>query len=351
LTFLLHYQHLAPGSQLSGRSGLLEVIHQLQGVEIAAGEWESQIFAKRISDYEPAWLDELCLAGEVTWARLTPKVASDESRRGSSTPSGATPITFADREDFWTLLTIARHRRDSAVPTAGAAADVYELFTTRGAQFRSDLPRLLGRLPDDVNDGLWDLVARGLAHADSFHAVRNLLRGSRSGASRRHARGRQRSELSTGVGEGRWMHVPIETPEIDRLMLEDFGEFLAEQMIARWGLVTYELYDAEDVSVPWLYVVRALRKFEAQGRVVGGRFVTGLRGEQYASREALELLMSAPRVPEFDISACDPLNLTGGIISGARVPARPKHTLRVGGDSALLEGSNSAVEVSHGALE
>ena len=351
LTFLLHYQHLAPGSQLSGRSGLLEVIHQLQGVEIAAGEWESQIFAKRISDYEPAWLDELCLAGEVTWARLTPKVASDESRRGSSTPSGATPITFADREDFWTLLTIARHRRDSAVPTAGAAADVYELFTTRGAQFRSDLPRLLGRLPDDVNDGLWDLVARGLAHADSFHAVRNLLRGSRSGASRRHARGRQRSELSTGVGEGRWMHVPIETPEIDRLMLEDLGEFLAEQMIARWGLVTYELYDAEDVSVPWLYVVRALRKFEAQGRVVGGRFVTGLRGEQYASREALELLMSAPRVPEFDISACDPLNLTGGIMSGARVPARPKHTLRVGGDSALLEGSNSAVEVGHGPLE
>lgn len=351
LTFLLHYQHLAPGSQLSGRAGLLEVIRQLQGVEIAAGEWESQIFARRVSDYEPAWLDELCLAGEVTWARLTPKTSSDDSRRSSSSPSGTTPITFADREDFWTLITIARHRREFVAPSNGASRDVYELLTTRGAQFRADLPRLLGRLPDDVNDGLWDLVARGVAHADSFHAVRNLLRGTRSGTNRRHARGRQRSDLSTGVGEGRWMHLPTESSEVDRLILEDLGEFLANQMIARWGLVTYELYEAEDVSVPWLYVVRALRKFEAQGRVVGGRFVTGLRGEQYASREALDLLMSAPRVPEFEISACDPLNLTGGIMSGARVPARPKHSVRVGGDLSLLESANGTVEVGHGSLE
>lgn len=147
------------------------------------------------------------------------------------------------------------------------------------------------------------------------------------------------------------MHLPTESSEVDRLILEDLGEFLANQMIARWGLVTYELYEAEDVSVPWLYVVRALRKFEAQGRVVGGRFVTGLRGEQYASREALDLLMSAPRVPEFEISACDPLNLTGGIMSGARVPARPKHSVRVGGDLSLLESANGTVEVGHGSLE
>jgi ATP-dependent Lhr-like helicase len=142
------------------------------------------------------------------------------------------------------------------------------------------------------------------------------------------------------------MTLPTEWDEVDRLALEDFGEFLAEQMLARWGLVAYELYDAEDVSVPWLYVVRALRKFEAQGRVIGGRFVTGLRGEQYATREAVALLMSAPRVENLEISACDPLNLTGGIMAGTRVPARPKHTLIVGAANEalpLLEGSNGAV--------
>jgi len=142
------------------------------------------------------------------------------------------------------------------------------------------------------------------------------------------------------------MTLPTEWDEVDRLALEDFGEFLAEQMLARWGVVAYELYDAEDISVPWLYVVRALRKFEAQGRVIGGRFVTGLRGEQYATRDAIQLLMTAPRVENVEISACDPLNLTGGIMVGTRVPARPKQTLIVGAPaeaSALLEGSNGSV--------
>ena len=346
LNFLLHFQHVAPGSQLTGRDGLLEVVTQLQGVEIAAGEWESKIFPSRISDYQPAWLDELCLSGDVTWARLTPKVTAEENRRGSSSPSGATPITFADREDFWTLLRIARHRRETSLPTVGSSADLLEVFSTRGAQFRADLTRWVARLPDDINDGLWDLVARGLVHADSFHGVRNLLRGSIAGGSRRHARARQRSSLDAGVGEGRWMTLPTEWDEVDRLALEDFGEFLAEQMLARWGVVAYELYDAEDISVPWLYVVRALRKFEAQGRVIGGRFVTGLRGEQYATRDAIQLLMTAPRVENVEISACDPLNLTGGIMVGTRVPARPKQTLIVGASaeaSALLEGSNGSV--------
>ena len=41
------------------------VIAQLQGFEAAAGAWEREILPARVADYDPAWLDELCLGGEV----------------------------------------------------------------------------------------------------------------------------------------------------------------------------------------------------------------------------------------------------------------------------------------------
>ena len=46
----------------------------------------------------------------------------------------------------------------------------------RGALFRPDLATLTGRLPYEVDEALWDGVARGLVTADGFRAVRSLLR-------------------------------------------------------------------------------------------------------------------------------------------------------------------------------
>ena len=72
MRFLLRWQHLAPGSQLGGRGGVREAVAQLQGFEAPASSWEHELLAARVTDYGPAWLDELCLAGEVAWARLAP---------------------------------------------------------------------------------------------------------------------------------------------------------------------------------------------------------------------------------------------------------------------------------------
>jgi ATP-dependent Lhr-like helicase len=101
------------------------------------------------------------------------------------------------------------------------------------------------------------------------------------------------------------------------------------QLLLRWGVVTYELFDQENFGVSWLYVSRALRRLEAQGQIVGGRFIAGWKGEQYAHPEAIQLLRSAPTATIVELSACDPLNLTGGIVAGSRVPARPKNLITV----------------------
>ena len=82
--FLACWQHVAPGTQAEGRAGLLAVIEQLQGLEVAAGEWERHVLPARVADYDPRWLDELCLAGEVAWGRLTPRPSA--TRRSTERP-------------------------------------------------------------------------------------------------------------------------------------------------------------------------------------------------------------------------------------------------------------------------
>src|SRR6185436_5117462 len=71
LRFLSRWQHVARGAQLHGVDGLLQVIGQLQGYEIAAAAWESEILPRRIARYAPELLDRLCLSGEVMWGRLS----------------------------------------------------------------------------------------------------------------------------------------------------------------------------------------------------------------------------------------------------------------------------------------
>src|SRR5664280_1587342 len=102
--FLACWQHVAAGTQAEGRAGLLSVIEQLQGFEVAAGEWERHVLPARVAGYDPHWLDELCLAGEVAWGRLTPgreagapdgegRAVPTGGRGGSSTAAPAAPGT------------------------------------------------------------------------------------------------------------------------------------------------------------------------------------------------------------------------------------------------------------------
>ena len=105
---------------------------------------------------------------------------------------------------------------------------------------------------------------------------------------------------------------------------EELAEVVAHQLLARWGVVTWELWGRESFKVPWREVVWALRRLEARGLVLGGRFVAGLSGEQYALPEAAEDLLAVHRRPadgeEVVVAGADPLNLTGSILGGTRVP-------------------------------
>jgi ATP-dependent Lhr-like helicase len=297
-TFLQSWWHAAPGAQRQGRAGLAEVIEQLQGFELPAGECE-RILAERVEAYRAEWLDDLCLSGEVAWGRLSvlePAAKGDDPAaaarlREPKTASRRTPITFMLRQDLPWLLQAHRGPVVPAEPADGPGRQVLEALRARGALFHSDLRAVTRGLPSDVEEGLWDGVARGLITADGFNAIRSLLNARTRFARRQrpHARPGSRGRRGTwrqGV-EGRWTLLPSAQPTDD---VDELAETIAWQLLLRWGVVFRDVYLKERLAVPWRDVLWALRRLEARGLIRGGRFVTGVTGEQFAEETTMPLL-------------------------------------------------------------
>ena len=343
MRFLLRWQHVAPDTQVEGRRGVLAVIEQLQGVEVAAGSWEESVLQARVGAYRPEWLDDACLSGAVVWGRLSTRPAGGDTPppeqpagRGGAVPSRATPLAFTLRDNLSWWLRASRGAAAPVVPGEGAARDVLEALRARGALFYDDLVAITGRLRVEVEEGLWDLVSRGLVTADGFGSVRALLtareRWAKRAALARGRRLRQRArDLALGR-EGRWslLHAPAPVEE-DGADLETLAEAVAEQLLARYGVVFRDLAVRENLVLPWREILWALRRMEARGTARGGRFVTGFVGEQYALPDAVEALRATRRRERtgeiVKIAAVDPLNLTGVITPAPRVPAVRGNTI------------------------
>ncbi|MFN2604571.1 MAG: hypothetical protein ABR582_17715, partial [Gemmatimonadaceae bacterium] len=90
MRFLLRWQRVARHTQLIGADGLLRIVEQLQGFETAAGAWERELLPARLHGYDPSWLDQMCLAGQVVWCRLSARRGDPEGARIA--PSRAAPL-------------------------------------------------------------------------------------------------------------------------------------------------------------------------------------------------------------------------------------------------------------------
>ncbi len=72
MRFLFDWQGVTRQPKPEGVESLAAVITQLEGYEVPAAAWESDVLAARLNEYDPHWLDSLCLSGRALWARLTP---------------------------------------------------------------------------------------------------------------------------------------------------------------------------------------------------------------------------------------------------------------------------------------
>ena len=361
MNWLLRWQHIAPGSQVRGEHGTLEVLRQLQGFEVPANTWERFVLGRRISDYEPAHLDQLCLAGVVGWGRLSPHPVMLESNAANGNgvrsqprndvvddgpapagtrvrrviPTRVAPIAFFVREESDWMTAHPAHKDDSEMSfLSPVARELYELMKQRGALFFPDMVRATGRLKAEVETGLWELVAVGLVTADGFENLRTLVAPKTSPAS---VPGSPSWKMA-GFGKprrprhaaGRWSLLHMDDTECaarsrsgaerDRSV-----ESCCWMLLRRYGVVFRDLLARETNLPRWRELQIAFRRLEDRGEVRGGRFIDGFQGEQFALPVAVESLRANRKLPmngeRVVIAAADPLNLVGIVIPGERIPA------------------------------
>jgi ATP-dependent Lhr-like helicase len=324
MRFLLAWQKVAPDHQMEGPESLRAIIEQLEGVEAPAAAWEGELLPARMVEYDPAWLDALCLSGEVVWARLTPLTRSADSadRARGSGPVRNTPIALLRRKNFALWSSVFPQPAPASTSEFSTTTQmVYEYLSQQGASFFTDIVENTKLLRSQVEEALADLVANGVVVSDSFGGLRALLTpGSRKtqAASRR----KHRQPVYDMISAGRWsiLQRSNTTPNDPAL-----AEEVAWALLKRYGVVFKRLLEREGMALPWRVLLRIYHRLEARGDIRGGRFVGGISGEQFALPDAIGMLRSIRRAGAQDslisVSAADPLNLVGIIITGSRITA------------------------------
>ncbi|MFF1882758.1 DNA glycosylase AlkZ-like family protein [Pseudarthrobacter sp. NPDC058196] len=309
--FLPAWQHVrTPGGgrgqpSLRGLDGIITAIDQLSGVPVPASAWEPLVLASRVSNYQPAMLDELMAAGEVLW-------------------SGAGSLPG---NDGW----ISLHLADSAELTLNPAPDfepgdsgrrlLDHLRNNGGGYFFRQLTEVAGGMDAVLSDqevvtALWELAWAGRITGDTFAPVRSLIAGGHTAhrqvarAPRSRAPRLSRLGRSHGTGlmgspglaggrygtqgastpataAGRWSALP--EPELDATI---HARATAELLLDRYGVVTRGSVMAEQILGGFGLMYKVLARLEEAGRCRRGYFIEHLGAAQFAVPATVDRLRS-----------------------------------------------------------
>jgi ATP-dependent Lhr-like helicase len=307
--FLPAWQQVgAPSS--SGIDGLAAVVEQLSGVAVPASALEPLVLVQRVRDYQPAMLDELLAAGEVTWS-------------GVGAISGG---------DGW----VALHMADTAPLSLAEPAEID--FTDQHRLILDTLDagggfffrQLAGdHAADELKTALWELVWAGYVTGDTFAPVRALLDGGRRRSAPSHRRRRRAPRLShysvahaqlraaDPTIAGRWSALPM--PEPDSTVRTHFA---AELLLGRYGVLTKGSVASEGVRGGFATLYKVLTALEDAGRCQRGYFVESLGGAQFAVASTVDRLRSyqgdvdpeRPAYKTVTLAAADPANPYGAAL-------------------------------------
>jgi ATP-dependent Lhr-like helicase len=353
LRFLFDWQRVAKDARMEGPDAVPAVIEQLEGFEAAAGAWESEILPARLAGYEPEWLDDQCLAGRVSWLRLRPRRTPPSEGERRASPVRSTPITLILRRNtgFWSSVSGA----PAIMPLTPSGTLVLDYIRENGASFFEEIVANASLLRTQAEQALAELVALGLVTSDSFGGLRALL----VPADRRQpisGKGRRRASSFGMETAGRWALAQRNRPAAQATSgaapaapgpqaSPNAIEHIARTLLRRYGVVFWRLLEREaDWLPPWRDLLYIYRRLEARGELRGGRFVAGFPGEQFSLPEAIGHLREIRRRQDdgalVSISGADPLNLSGILTPGPKLPALTgnRAVYRAGLPVALLSG-------------
>jgi ATP-dependent Lhr-like helicase len=339
IRFLFNWQRVEPDRRVEGPAGLAGLLTQLEGFEAAAAAWEGEILPARVTKYDPAWLDALCLSGQLVWTRLTPPKQGLQRGNGFG-PIRSTPIVLLNRKNLPTWNYLSPQPRPDEIHMTLHARMTYDYLLKRGACFFADLVEGTGLLRTQVENGLGELVGWGLASADSYTGLRALLTPSNKRPPFSKDAGGNPVTLFGMENAGRWARLSHQiNPGLDDRTHKAHSEYqeghtrgpnpeavetLSRVLLRRYGVIFRRLLERESTLLPWREMLKVFRRLEARGEIRGGRFVAGYSGEQFALPDAVAMLRSIRRTPSnaglVSVSAADPLNLVGILTPGSRVP-------------------------------
>ncbi len=320
MRFLFRWQGLEDPDK--GEAALERSLRQLEGLSLPAGSWEKDVLPARVALYLPAQLDQLCAAGKFAWLRLQAP-SGDRSHKPKNPAIKTTPIAFVSRPNMTQWRIQASAVADEPPALSGAADKVRGALKEWGASFFEELLTASNLLPSQLETALGELSACGLVTCDSFQGLRSLITPAKS-------QGRRRRKTQPPLDStGRWSL--LRPPDAETGDKYDRVEYIARALLRRYGVIFRRLLDREPGLPSWRDLLYVCRRLEARGELRGGRFVQSFAGEQFALPEAVAALRKIRNQPKqgdlIAISAADPLNLTGVITPGERVPLRQNRRL------------------------
>jgi len=314
----------------AGLDGLLDVIEQLQGVPLVASLLDREVLAARVHGYEPAMLDTLMGAGEVTWVGVE-SLGERDGRIALYLPDHAAglrpPAALAPEHE---------------PGLADRDARIVAFLARHGASFFGPLHEATGGgFPQETLDAIWDLVWKGVVTNDTLHALRAYAAPPER--ARRAGRAPFRSRrLVPPSAEGRWTLAPAGagTPTT-------WAAAMANQLLVRHGVVTRDVAAVEQLPGGFSAIYPVLRRLEETGRIRRGYFVAGLGAAQFAQPGAIDLLRDARDGGDGDttvtLSSTDPANPYGILI-----PWPLEKATRTAGSRVVLVNGQLAAWIGRG---
>lgn len=336
MRFLFHWQGLDEPAE--GVAALERVMLQLEGFSLPAGSWEADILPARLQPYFSSQLDELCSSGKLTWLRLRAPQSKDNKRRNPAIRS--TPVAFIYRPH---LMYWCQSEAGEAASLSSSAGKVLDVLRQWGASFFEELHQQTGLLKSQLEDAIGELVAWGLINSDQFQGLRALTTAQKK-TSRHRRRGALQTPLAAG---GRWSLI---RPAVKFEHPQEQVEQVVRTLLTRYGVIFRKLLERESGLPIWRDLLYVLRRLEARGEIRGGRFVQGFAGEQFALPEAVSQLREVRRQKDPEqviaISTADPLNLTGIITPGQRVPSQSGHRILYQNGVPVATNQNGDIQIN-----
>jgi ATP-dependent Lhr-like helicase len=319
-----------------GLDAVLDVVEKLQGVPLPASLLESEILPARVEGYLPGDIDALASVGEVLWTGVAPLGSRD----------GRVALYLADAlPRLWQPPT----RDEGALDPR--EKQVIDVLRAAGASFFAPLHEAAGGgFPAETMAALWRLVFRGVITNDTFRALRAFtrprarLRGATGGfAHRTEGHGFRSRRTAPAAADGRWSLVEARLAGRAAPSATERVTALAQQLLARYGIVTREVAAVEEIAGGFAGPYEAFKAMEAAGRIRRGYFVSGVAATQFAWPAALDLLRGrrhAPEVPEvLTLPALDPANPYGAILPWPITNPPGRLTRTVGAQVVLVDGA------------